>query len=679
MTVQPPFNRAVLDQDVEDFPLSTTAGDDYMSRIWNAAVAEIEADPRDITANSSADITTVDLLDLAQQVLNAYESYFKRCPRDKRGRCMPSQEAAASHHAARMILGSAKGKKLDASQGHELAQHLAKMTTWQLHQLKREHGIKASGNKDPLVQKLAARLKAKYGTEQQTPQPAKPKGTSHAKPTKRPAVGSGTGRTGDRGKPSRTGPAEAGGGVAPKTGGPGRSAGDTGGAHGGQSVSHRVAAAVPATLEAANKKIDRMANFLRSKGNHEAASWLDQLKAHVNAVGTKAALEQLGKDLGTGNAKLGTVHYEGKASDMSAFAEAYLNRHGIVPIAPGMPVAKDQRVISSNAPAYGPQSKTMAQKADFFPTNPTFKNKLVEAQHLPGLQKSEDINKLVGTQVTHLTPEVMKKLDETYGAGQWIVKTYGENAFAGQGIFFPQRAQQIPKDAQNAIWSSGQTLAKYGISHFRNPKTGQITGVKINTTGEVLPFGSKKYNQKLYGDALAAANQAREAAPNEKAAALPFKGKEFMAQPAFPVVGILDAERAAGVTFKTGQEGRVHIVTKNGKATIVPHSTWLKNEHIPVVFETPETKAMAQAALDAINALPKSERRGQVYAPDIVKTSAGYKVVEANPANETGSSGYLSDNPFIIDSYTSHLTNRAPAHVQFIRGLLTSRRGATGG
>lgn len=38
-----------------------------------------------------------------------------------------------------------------------------------------------------------------------------------------------------------------------------------------------------------------------------------------------------------------------------------------------------------------------------------------------------------------------------------------------------------------------------------------------------------------------------------------------------------------------------------------------------------------------------------------------------------GASGYLQDNPMIIDAYTSHLVGREPSHVKFIRRLLSNR------
>ena len=47
--------------------------------------------------------------------------------------------------------------------------------------------------------------------------------------------------------------------------------------------------------------------------------------------------------------------------------------------------------------------------------------------------------------------------------------------------------------------------------------------------------------------------------------------------------------------------------------------------------------------------------------------------MEANPSNTVGGSGYIGDNPLVIDAYVSHMTGREPAHVKFIRDLLTKR------
>lgn len=400
-------------------------------------------------------------------------------------------------------------------------------------------------------------------------------------------------------------------------------------------------------------------------------------------MGVESALESLGGELPAGSAAgHEAVQYQGKSDDISHFAQAYLNREGISLLNIDQAPSAGTRAISSVAPAFGgyqpAEGYTKGKDGSFWPKDPTLRDKLAESKALPGLESSEDLGAIMGgKQVTALTPDVTAKLDAKYGKGKWIVKTYDDNAFAGRGIFFPQRSEQIKRDAQSAIWSAGENLARYGFRIGRDPDTGRAFGL-VHDSGDIYQFGTPEYENTIHGDARHWADQAQAAAANEQGAAMP-QGEDgrywaMMAQPAFEVVGASEAARAAGKTWEGTREGRVHIVTRNGKAELVPHSTWIKGDHLPVVFEDDYTRAMAQAAVDAINALPESDRQGQIYAPDIVNTTSGPRVVEANPANETGSSGYLSDNPFIIDSYVSKLTGREPAHVRFIRQLLSDRR-----
>lgn len=395
---------------------------------------------------------------------------------------------------------------------------------------------------------------------------------------------------------------------------------------------------------------------------------MHKLKDHVNQFGVESALKGLGEDRGDGAG----AQYEGAWTTVSDFTQDYLNANGISLVNTfDTNVDPSQPVVSSSSPSQGGMKSR--SKSDYTPEDPTLANKLDEAKSLPGLEASEDINVIVGKKVTHLTPEVTAKFDDKYGKGRWIVKAYGDDAAAGYGIFFPQRAEQVRRDAQNTIWDAGGALAQYGFSVARDADNNAI-GIK-HTGGDLYKFGTKRYEDTINGDVRTWGDRVAAVAANEHGAELPGGGHEFMAQPAFNVVGVSEADRAAGKTIAPG-EGRVHIITRNGKAEVVPHSTWIKGDHLPVVFESEETLAMAKAAQDAINALPESERNGQIYAPDIVKTDKGYSVVEANPANHTGSSGYLGDSPFIIDSYVSHMTNREPAHVRFIRKLLTTQKRA---
>src|SRR5947209_8524435 len=433
--------------------------------------------------------------------------------------------------------------------------------------------------------------------------------------------------------------------VARTPAGPTPAPADRSGASGAESTGPKPAARVPASREEVNKRLSRFQQVFQAKGQHEVAGWLGQLREHVNTVGTEEALKALGDEAHGSGEK---VQYGGWA-DVGEFTEKYLDRNGISLIQ-GASFDPERRVVSAVAPSTDEGGVPLrGQAGDIYPTLQGLRDKLHEAQHLPGLEKSEDLSKLMGgemgARVPQFSPEVVAKLDETYGKGQWIVKSYGDEAFSSYGIFFPQRVQQIQQDSRNTIWAAGENLARHGFLLARD-QNNRVAGL-IHESGDTYPFGTPEYENTIHGDARQWADRAAAAAADEHGAAIP-EGR-FMGQPAFPVGGVSNEERAAGVIFKRGQEGRVHITTRDGKASIVPHATWLKKEPLPVVFESDDTRAMAQAAVDAINALPESERQGQLYAPDVVKTAQGYRAVEANPANEAGASGYLQDNPLVMD------------------------------
>lgn len=433
---------------------------------------------------------------------------------------------------------------------------------------------------------------------------------------------------------------------------------------------------IPASLPEVNKRLDRFEQFFRGKGQHKAAEWMQTLREHVNAVGGEAALRELGEEKSgevASSIQYGGVDTESSPhwASMGDFIGAYLERNGIVPLI-GQTPSPAFPIVSSHTSGKERGGRDKYLTNDFLPADTPYNDKLEEAKDLPGLETSEDIGKVVGKEVTHLTPDVMGKMDERYGPGKWIIKTYSpDNAFAGFGIYFPQRAAQIALDARNTIWVAGEQVARYGFE-LRRDESGMVAGLK-HKEGGVYDFGTEAYKNTINGDARLWGDRAAAAAENEHGAALPNGGKQFMAQPAFPVVGVSEAERAEGKTIAPG-EGRVHVLTRNGKAEILPHTTWIKGDNLPVVFESDDTRAMAKAAQDAVNSLPENARRGQLFAPDIVKTADGYRVVELNASVDSGGSGYLSDNPFIIDSYVSHVVGREPAHVQFIRKLLTDRK-----
>lgn len=595
----------------------------------------------------------------------------------------------------------------------KLKEGLLSLTVTQRDSLKKELSLKASGNKLEQAKKLAERAlkeqptgKAKKAEKEKArpkpkekpaapakegPKPPEPGFTgiddsghewrggimvTRAKETPREAKQDEPGPTRDAGRGGPVPGPDAGDGrpVAGEAGAAGsRGAGEERGAGdkpaGAGAAGGVPAETVPASLPEVNKRLDRFANFFRQKGQHHVADWLGKLRDHVNAVGGEAALAALGAGSASGNKD--QVQYWGVGTEeanwknMGHFMEAYLARNGILSV-----TGEHSYYGVPQISALGKPDRYIA--GDFKPEGDAFKDKLDEAKHLPGLEKSEDIGKLMGKPVTHLTDEVTAKLDEHYGAGQWIVKCYDDNAAAGYGIFFPQRASAIAQDAKGAIWDASSHLASYGFTLARDPDTGKLIGLQ-HESGDTYQFGTPEYEKTIHGDARRWGDRASAAADNEKGPLLP-KGS-FMAQPAFKAVGISDAERAAGKTWHEKNEGRVHLVARLGKVEVIPHSTWLKGGQLPVVFEDDDTRAMARAAQDAVNALPAKARRGQVYAPDVMKTADGYKVVELNAQGDHNGSGYLHDNHFTIDSYVSHLTGRVPQHVAFIRKLLAGKKG----
>jgi hypothetical protein len=564
------------------------------------------------------------------------------------------------------------GDDVDALSGSMMG-----LTLKEIGELKRRLGVRAGGRKAEQAKKLAERALGVGGSNKQAghhPSVVKALGDLGVKLT--PELLGDPGKLADairdgankqagadrerRGAADGGQPPEDGGQLAGAAQGPAAASADQGRGDGSQPADQGSAGRLPAQADAVKGKLERFEKLFRSRGNGRAADLMGKLRAHVEAVGGEAALAALGEDRGAGSGE-GVGYTESRywADSMGEFTAAYLDRYGITPAENGggmtvSPFTNDER-----------------GGAGFRPAETPYENKLDEAKDLPGLESSEDLSKAAGSDVTHLTADVAAKLDEKYGKGQWIVKTYGDDAFAGQGIYFPQRAAQASQDARGAIWASGGELAKYGFSHLRDG-SGKIVGIK-HAGGDEYRFGTPEYERTIQGDARRAADQAAQAAPHEKGMELPNGGKQFMVQPAFPVVGVSEQDRAAGKTIVPG-EGRVHVVVKNGKAEVIPHSTWLKGEDLPVVFEDEGTKAMAKAAQDAIDALPEKARKGQLYAPDLVKTADGYRVVELNAAVDEGGSGYLWDNPFVIDAYVSHLTGREPGHVRFVRKLLTSRK-----
>lgn len=498
-------------------------------------------------------------------------------------------------------------------------------------------------------------------------------------------------------------------------------------------------------LSKINKEMSRYASSFRKAGQKDVADWFKMLKSHINEAGTENALNSL-STIDTSNAvapipSSEKVQYKGTGyfdeSDNSVqFLKNYLDNVGIV-LQTGATRNPDLKVISS-API--PSTIASAKEGDVIAKATNVTDKLEESKSLPGLESSEDIHKIVGEQVTQFTPEVLSKLDETYGKGKWIVKSYGDEAYAGFGVFFPQRIASIQQSSKQTLWDTNKKLKKLGYT-LRRSDSGEVSGIADINTNQTYNFDSSELNTIKDIKVKKLASIAAASAPQENGTILPVtpeqslrqdygvllrKGEDgkvigitdedgaevdintpewnkliveskgelpqtigravaaadssqgsdsrFMVQPAFEAVGVSEADRARGLTFETSTEGRVHVTTNNGKASVIPYATLAgRKDAFPVVFKNDDIIAMEQAVQEAVDSLPEAERSGQTYAPDVMKTKDGWRVVELNASVEGGQSLWLEENPFVIDAYVSHITGREPSHAQFIRQLLTDK------
>jgi SPP1 gp7 family putative phage head morphogenesis protein len=494
------------------------------------------------------------------------------------------------------------------------------------------------------------------------------------------------------------------------------------------------------TIDKVNKRLDRYTSHFRAKGNNQVADWLDLLKEHVNEVGVSSALASLGAEKTGGDME--RVQYKGTGefdptSSETEFIKRYLDRAGIILQTTDTPDPNFRTIASHPVPA---DTRGAYKEGSIIPTETTLQDKLEESKHLPGLESTEDLDIIAGAKVSKLTPDVLAKLDARYGKGKWIIKTYGDEAYAGFGIYFPERVQAIQQSSKDTLWDQDKRLKRLGYRLHRD-ESGEAVGIIKKGTEQVYKFNSAEFEAIPDERVKKLGRVAAAAAPSEKGARLPGTSEQnllqdygialrkddtgkiigivsaegtfldfgtpqfkeameeyddggqteheieravtnagyqgnvrYMAQPAFEAVGVTEEERALGLTWETSKEGRVHIVVRNGKATVIPYATMAgRGDALPAVFADEDIRAMERAAQEAIDALPESERTGQVYAPDVMKTKDGWRVVEVNAAVETGQSLWLEQNPLVMDAYISHMTGRDPAHVRFIRGLLRDR------
>lgn len=647
-------------------------------------------------------------------------------PRNKPKPREPSGGSAEDLAAKLQALFDKGGLSFEEAVG--IKDDLMKMNVADIKKVRDKLGLEATGKKQELADKISQLAMWKEGPS--------PFGGKYGRGS------DGTGRGG-----SGEGDAADGAGLARETGRAGDEAAGGAGADDSESASAQSAADLSAAKDRVIKRVERYKEVMLKKGMKDQAEWMTELAKHVEELGIGGALEALGEEKAT-RGPGDKIQYVGAYEDLvggvdkdSQFVKKYLENSGIV--LAGATIDPNLSVISSwskrNIAAQG-MAEIPEAPGDYVPSDQTFTNKLEESQALPGLESSEDIHKVFGSKVSNFTPAVVAKLNEKYGKGSWIVKSYGEEAYAGFGIFFPQRVKQINSDAKALMADAKSWLNDSGYRVAKG-EGGKIIGVKKG--GKTYAVGTPEYG-KLPKKMQRYGKQAIQASHAINGAALPsspldslqndygisflrdkdglpigitnYDGKDynfddpkikeiedldggatgyaihraqeadewrrggyknepkFMVQPAFKAVGVSDYDRAMGNTWETAKEGRVHVVTRNGKASAVPYATLVgRGDDLPAVFQSEDSKAMEKAVEEAIDQLPESERAGQMYAPDVMKTKDGWKVIELNPSAEGGGSDWLGRNPFVIDAVVSHLTNREPKHVAFVRKMLTDQ------
>jgi hypothetical protein len=242
------------------------------------------------------------------------------------------------------------------------------------------------------------------------------------------------------------------------------------------------------SVEKFNRRIGRYANYFRSINDNETSEWLEEIQEHVNLVGIEAADEALGEEK---RVDIGHIAYKGsgyhKEDDNTDYIRKYLARAGLY-FQPGSdPVSGTSTVASHPIPK---EDRHKYTSTSVIPGSTTFENKLEEAKHLPGLESTEDLDVIVGSPTKHVTNDILTKLDERYGKDSWIIKSYGDEAYAGFGIYFPQYIQTLKQGSRAMIHEVNSAAAGYGLRLARD-KSGKFVG--FTNGSQITPFGATAY------------------------------------------------------------------------------------------------------------------------------------------------------------------------------------------
>lgn len=229
-------------------------------------------------------------------------------------------------------------------------------------------------------------------------------------------------------------------------------------------------------------------------------------------------------------------------------------------------------------------------------------NKLKEAQLVKGIPETHPI---VAFGPSDLSPELLDAFDQHFGKDNWVVKSFGKDAAGGQGIGFPKEMRAM--EAREPGF-----LSKVNAEHL-------------------------------------------------------------MVQEAYDI----GMDRPKDSFTISGQEVRVHVMTdREGNPHVLPFTTFWKltpNEsadlpipnRVPIMVESPDILAAHQKALESVASAPFSDRSGQLYGLDVIKTRSGeWGVIEMNPTEYQAASGFFMENPLVHDSFVASLMGERPVHAE---------------
>lgn len=262
----------------------------------------------------------------------------------------------------------------------------------------------------------------------------------------------------------------------------------------GELLGFEASGRLPPDLKNTQRRLKHYQDFFQRKNIPQAAGWFEEAQRTLGKLGDFGDLPTLSEEKGEQE----PVYYRTPPEKVKAFAEALLNMAGISILPLQAPTPEEGRVISPLPPA----EEIEVRPQDFYPTLPTFKDKLEEARQLPGLQTTKGLGELAGKteggKVHQLSNTVMARLNETYGDGQWVVKPYSDEGRAGYGILFPQFIQRSVQDARSVIQTNEEKLAKWGFHYLRESPTGDF-GNAVKKAGDLrLPTNEEKeINQQV--------------------------------------------------------------------------------------------------------------------------------------------------------------------------------------